>query len=162
VLSVHELVSGSRKSGGWKPKGQPSRKSSIEGEAMNTSPNPMTRTSIMRRLNEIIDYHLFEPTSWPANDAEVRAFWRTLEEMGLTEGTHFTDLGIEHDAPLTSYFIGAHELMEIPMKLAKEGLIEDWEADDFYSSSEEENIIQPVEALARLACLRMRKEGGMS
>ena len=32
---------------------------------MDTSPNSTSNADIKRKLNEIIDYHLFESTSWP-------------------------------------------------------------------------------------------------
>ena len=45
----------------------------------------VSKAEIMWQLHEIIDYHLFESTSWPADIDAVRAFFRMLEEMGLEE-----------------------------------------------------------------------------
>jgi hypothetical protein len=127
---------------------------------MNTSQNPISRTQIRRQLNEMVDYHLFKSASWPADDAEVRAFLRTLKKLGLQEAvpgqkdmSRFTTLGIDCAAPLASYFIGAHDLIEIPMMLETEGLIDEQEADAFYSSPEDqdENVLHQVEVLVRRA-----------
>ena len=52
---------------------------------MNTSPEPMSKIDIIRKLNEIVDYHLFESWHWPADENELRSFWRMVEEMGLQE-----------------------------------------------------------------------------
>ena len=52
---------------------------------MDTSPNSTSNADIKRKLDEKIDYHLFESTSWPIADDEVRPFWRAVEEMGLRE-----------------------------------------------------------------------------
>lgn len=120
----------------------------------------MSKTQIKRQLNELVDYHLFRSPSWPANDDDMRAFWRTLAEMGLTgsvpgqnDTTRFTELGIDCRAPLVSYFIGAHDLIEIPMMLETEKLIDEQEADAFYSSKEDqdENVLHQVETLVRRA-----------
>jgi hypothetical protein len=127
---------------------------------MSTSPNLISRSNIVRQLHEIIDYHLYSSPSWPAGDEAVCAFWRMLEEIGLTEAvagtkdtTRFTALGVDCGAPLASYFIGAHELMEIPMLLEGQGLIEEEEAEAFYSWSEDEdgNVFEQVEMLVRRA-----------
>ena len=32
---------------------------------MNISPKPTNEADIKRKLNEKVDYHLFETTSWP-------------------------------------------------------------------------------------------------
>ena len=130
---------------------------------MNTSQNPMSKTQIVRQLNEMVDYHLFKSPRWPAGDSEVRTFLQNLNELELLEGvpgqkdmSRFTTLGIDCAAPLASYFIGAHDLMEIPMMLETEGLIDEQEADAFYSSPEnqDENVLHQVEVLVRRAHLR--------
>ena len=83
---------------------------------MDTSPNSTSNADIKRKLDEKIDYHLFESTSWPIADDEVRPFFRMLEEMGLQEtvpGTkntcRYTALGIDCGTELAVCFIGAHE-----------------------------------------------------
>ena len=130
---------------------------------MNNPPHPMSKAEIVWRLHEIIDYHLFESTSWPADIDAVRAFFRMLEEMGLeeavpgTKDTRYTVLGIDCGAPLATYFIGAHDPMEIPMSLEQVGLIEWEEAEVFYSSPETENeavLHRRVEMLVRRAYRR--------
>ena len=50
---------------------------------MDTSPNATSNADIELKLNKIVDDHLFTSTSWPMADDDVRAFWRTVEEMGL-------------------------------------------------------------------------------
>jgi hypothetical protein len=128
---------------------------------MNPLPTQINKTDIVRRLHEIIDYHLFESTSWPAGGDAVSAFWRMLEEIGLTEAvagmedtTRFTTLGFDCGAPLASYFIGAHEPMEIPSLLERQGLIEEEEEEEaFYSLLEDgdESVFEHVEMLVRRA-----------
>ena len=124
---------------------------------MNTSPNPMIETQIKRRLNEMVDYHLCKSPRWPADDKEVPAFWRILEELRLTEAApgekdafRFTTLGIDCGAPLVASFIGAIDLTEIPMVLETEGLIDEQEAEAFFSS-EDENVRHLLEVMVRLA-----------
>jgi hypothetical protein len=127
---------------------------------MTTLPNPMSRTEKVLYLHEIIGCRLHKSTSWPADDDEASAFWRTLEEMGLAEPvpgekdtSRFTALGFDCGAPLASYFIGAHEPMEIPMMLEEHGLIEEEEAEAFYSSLEDEyeSVLEHVQVLVRRA-----------
>ena len=127
---------------------------------MDTSPNSTSNADIKRKLDEMIDYQLFEAPSWPIADDEVRPFFRMLEEMGLKEtvpGTkdtfRYTALGIDCGAPLASYFIGATEPTEIPEQLEMQGLIEAEEAEAFYSSleDEDENVFKQVEMLVRRA-----------
>ena len=122
---------------------------------MNTTPKATSNADIMRTMHEIVDYHLYK-SSWPANEAAVGAYWRALEELGLAEmvpgqegSIRYTVLGIDSGAPLASYFIGAHEPMEIPMMLEKHGLIDEQEADAFYSSLEDESeaALHEVEAI---------------
>lgn len=134
---------------------------------MKTSPNSTSNADIKRKLNEIIDYHLFETTSWPVDENEVRAFWRTVEEMGLKEsvpGTkdafRFTALGIDCGVELASCFIGALEPYEIPTILKDHGLIEDAEEEAFYSFLSEELAtdglhLKHVEVLVRRAHARL-------
>ena len=134
---------------------------------MNTSLNPANKADIMRKLHEIGDYHLFETTSWPADENEVRAFWRTVEEMGLKEtvpGTkdtfRFTALGKDCGVTLASCFVGALEPFEIPMVLKEHGLIDDAEEEAFHSFLVEELAgdglhLKHVEVLVRRAHARL-------
>lgn len=115
---------------------------------MDASPKSMSKAAIVRRLNEMIDYHLYNSETWPADEGAVSAFWRTLEQWGLTEmvpgqegSIRYTALGIDCGAPMASYFIGAHEPMEVPMMLESRGLIDEHEVDAFYSSEEDEREI---------------------
>ena len=136
---------------------------------MNTSSNSTSPADIKRKLNEIVDYHLFETTSWPTADDEVRTFWRTVEEMGLQEtvpGTkdtfRYTALGIDCGVELASCFIGAHEPFEIPMILKEHGLIDDAEEEAFHSFLSEELaddglLLKHVEVLVRRAHARLFK-----
>jgi len=98
-----------------------------------------------------------------------------LKEMGLQEAvpgtkdtSRYTTLGIDCGAPLASYFIGAHDPMEIPEALEQEGLIEWEEAEAFYSSLEDHQdetvLLHRVEMLVRQAYRRFcgaMKEGVM-
>ena len=136
---------------------------------MDTSPNSTSNADIKRKLDEIIDYHLFESTSWPIADDEVRPFWRTVEEMGLWEtvpGTkdtfRYTALGIDCGAELASCFIGAIEPFEIPMILKEHGLIDDAEEESFNSFLIEEVagegvLLRHVEVLVRRAHGRLHR-----
>ncbi|XIA64956.1 hypothetical protein ACFIOY_00250 [Bradyrhizobium sp. TZ2] len=134
---------------------------------MNTSPNSTSKADIKRKLNEKVDYHLFETTSWPADENEVRAFWRTVEEMGLKEtvpGTkdtfRVTALGKDCGVTLAACFIGAYEPFEIPMILKEHGLIDDAEEKAFHSFLSEELagdelLLKYVEVLVRRAHARL-------
>ena len=127
---------------------------------MNPLPTQINKTDIVRRLHAIIDYHLFTSTSWPAGGEAVYAFWRMLKEIGLTEAVagmvdtfRFTTLGFDCGGPLASYFIGACEPWEIPMLLEQQGLIEEEEAEAFYSllEDQDESVFERVEMLVRRA-----------
>lgn len=125
---------------------------------MKTSSELTSKAEVMHKLHKIIDYHLYESECWPADEEAVSAFWRILERLGLTEGLpqgaiRYTVLGIECEAPMASYLIGAHEPMEVPMMLEKHGLINEQEADDFYASMEVDSsdILHEVEAMVRRA-----------
>ena len=50
---------------------------------MNTSRKPMSKIDIIRRLDEIVDHHLFKSWNWPADEDELRSFWRMVEKMGI-------------------------------------------------------------------------------
>ena len=157
---THELVSGSRKNGGWKPKTNHQENHQAKKKPMNTSLNSASKADIMCKLHEIIDYHLFESTSWPIEGDALSAFFRTLDDMGLQEAvlgesnaSRYTALGVDCGAPLATYFIGAHEPIEIPMSLEQEGLIGREEAETFYSSLEDDDdsYVERVEKLVRHA-----------
>jgi hypothetical protein len=134
---------------------------------MNTSSNSTSPADIKRKLDEIVDYHLFETTSWPIADDEVRTFWRTVDEMGLQETVpgakdtyRYTAFGIDCGVELASCFIGAHEPFEIPMILKKHELIDDAEEEAFYSFLSEELaddglLLKHVEVLVRRAHARL-------
>ena len=134
---------------------------------MDTSPNSTSNADIKRKLNDKVDYHLFETTSWPADENEVRAFWRTVEEMGLKEtvpGTkdtfRVTALGKDCGVTLASCFVGAHEPFEIPTILKEHELIDDAEEEAFHSFLCEELAgdglhLKHVEVLVRRAHARL-------
>jgi hypothetical protein len=120
------------------------------------------RIDIARKLQGIVDYHLFASTSWPADIESVIAFWRTLEQLGLEERVlggndtiQFTALGVDCGAPLVSCLIGAHNLMEIPFLLERLGLIEMEDAAEAYSFTGDDEFVRQVEALVRRAHFRV-------
>lgn len=130
---------------------------------MNNSPESMGKDDIIRRLNEIVDYHLFESWNWPADEDELRSFWRIVEEMGLQERVpgeastfRYTTLGTDCEVELASCFIGGHELFEIPTILKSNGLIDEVEEADYYGYLEEgmadDGLMEKyVEAMVRRA-----------
>ena len=134
---------------------------------MDTSPNSTSNADIKRKLDEMIDYQLFESTSWPIADDEVLTFWRTVDEMGLQETVpgakdtyRYTAFGIDCGVELASCFIGAHEPFEIPMILKEHGLIDDAEEEAFHSFLCEELAgdglhLKHVEVLVRRAHARL-------
>ena len=136
---------------------------------MDTSPNSTSSADIKRKLDEKIDYHLFESTSWPIADNEVGPFWRTVEEMGLWEtvpgakGTYrYTAFGIDCGAELAACFVGAHEPYEIPTILKEHGLIDECEEESFISFlieevTDEEGFLRHVEVLVRRAHGRLHR-----
>ena len=136
---------------------------------MDTSPNSTSDADTKRTLNEMIIYQLFESTSWPIADDEVRTFWRTVDEMGLretvpgTKGTYrYTALGIDCGVELAACFVGAHEPYEIPMILKEHGLIDGCEEESFISFlieevTDEEGFLRHVEVLVRRAHGRLHR-----
>ena len=88
---------------------------------MDTSPKATSNADIKRKLNEIVDYHLFESTSWPLLMMKCVLFsecskrWdcrRPCREQRTQSA--YTALGIDCGTELASCFIGAHEPYEIP------------------------------------------------
>jgi hypothetical protein len=126
----------------------------------NLLPNLPDRRDIVRQLHEMVDYHLFESTIWPADKESRIGFWRIVEQMGLQERvpgtddtTRYTALGLDCGLPLATYFIGAHEPMEIPELLQCLGLIDEEDAEAVHSLPEGQ-ILEYVEKLVRRAYFR--------
>ena len=95
---------------------------------MTTPLNRTRKADIKRRLNGIVDDHLFESTNWPiAGGDAVGSFWQTVRDMGPYDSCGYTALGIHCGTELAACFIGAHEPFEVPMILREHGLIEECE-----------------------------------
>ena len=136
---------------------------------MDTSPNSTSNADIKRKLDEMIDYQLFESPSWPIADDEVRAFsewskrWDCKRPCQERKNTfRYTALGIDCGVELASCFIGAIEPFEIPMILKEHGLIDDAEEEAFHSFLCEELAgdglhLKHVEVLVRRAHARLFK-----
>ena len=128
---------------------------------MTKLPTQPNKRDIMQQLHEMVDHHLFESTTWPADRESVVGFNRFLEQMALTErvaGTdntfRFTVLGRDCGLPLAHYLIGAHEPTEIPESLQYLGLIDEDEAESAYSLLEGPDFLKCVEKLVRRAYFR--------
>jgi hypothetical protein len=104
----------------------------------------MEKADIYRGLYNAAEFHLFGAGSWPADREASGAFWKFLNDFGLTTnvasepGTiRFTSLGMELNAELMSIFAGAAELWDIPLLLDLMGHLDDEGADEIYTASPE-------------------------
>ena len=112
---------------------------------------PRNKADICRELYNAADFHLFGAGSWPADREASVAFWKLLDDCGLTADVHgepgtiqYTALGLELNVELMSIFAGAVELWDIPLALDFMGYLNDKEASAIYgaSSQETERVIR--------------------
>ena len=109
------------------------------------------KADICCELYNAADFHLFGAGSWPADREASVAFWKLLDDCGLTADVHgepgtiqYTALGLELNVELMSIFAGAVELWEIPLVLDLMGYLDDDEADAIYTvkSKHPERVIR--------------------
>ena len=109
------------------------------------------KADICRELYNAADFHLFGAGSWPADREALVAFWKLLDDCGLTADVHgepgtiqYTALGLELNVELMSIFAGAVELWDIPLVLDLMGYLDDDEADAIYTvkSKHPERVIR--------------------
>jgi hypothetical protein len=101
----------------------------------------MNKADICRELYSVADFHLFGAGSWPADPEASAAFWKLLDDFGMTTDvpdkpgrTQFTSLGLELNAELMSIFAGAINLWDIPTLLDLMGYLNDKEATAIYAA----------------------------
>ncbi len=102
----------------------------------------MNRADVYRELYNAVEFNLFGAGSWPADPEASAAFWKLLDDLGLTTddpdkpGTpQYTPLGLELNVELMSIFAGAVNLWDIPLLLDLMGHLDDEEADAIYTST---------------------------
>ena len=102
----------------------------------------MNRADVYRELYNAVEFNLFGAGSWPADQEASAAFWKLLDDLGLTTDdpdkpgtTQYTSLGLELNVELMSIFAGAVNLWDIPLLLDLMGHLNDEEADAIYTST---------------------------
>jgi hypothetical protein len=102
----------------------------------------MNKADVRRQLHNAAEFHLFGAGSWPADRESAGAFWKLLDDLGLTAnvpdepGTiQYTPLGLELNVELMSIFAGAVELWDIPLVLDLMGHLDDEEAETIYATT---------------------------
>jgi len=111
----------------------------------------MNKADVCRELYNAAEFHLFGAGSWPADREASGAFWKLLNDYGLTASvsdepgtTQYTPLGLELNVELMSIFAGAVNLWDIPLLLDLMGYLDDDEADAIYTvkSKHPERVIR--------------------
>ncbi len=104
----------------------------------------MDKATIVSNLHEMADHHLLGAGAWPADSEGVFAFRKTVREFGLeedvpgtSESVRNTALGNELNLQLMAAFVGAHNLLEIPMILESNGYLLEQDIDVLYAVPEE-------------------------
>ena len=111
-------------------------------EPRETRATAMNRADVYRELYNAVEFNLFGAGSWPADPEASAAFWKLLDDLGLTTDdpdkpgtTQYTSLGLELNVELMSIFAGAVNLWDIPLLLDLMGHLDDEEADAIYTST---------------------------
>jgi len=111
-------------------------------EPGETGATAMNRSDVYRELYNAVEFNLFGAGSWPADREASAAFWKLLDDLGLTTDdpdkpgtTQYTPLGLELNVELMSIFAGAVNLWDIPLLLDLMGHLDDEEADAIYTST---------------------------
>jgi hypothetical protein len=111
-------------------------------EPRETRATAMNRADVYRELYNAVEFNLFGAGSWPADREASAAFWKLLDDLGLTTDdpdkpgtTQYTPLGLELNVELMSIFAGAVNLWDIPLLLDLMGHLDDEEADAIYTST---------------------------
>src|SRR6266446_9578903 len=111
----------------------------------------MNKDDVCRELYRTADFHLFGAGSWPADREASGAFWKLLNDCGLTTDvpdepgtTQYTPLGLELNVELMSIFAGAVNLWDIPLVLDFMGYLDDEEAAAIYAAESQhpEHVIR--------------------
>ena len=102
----------------------------------------MNRADVCRKLYNAAEFHLFGAGSWPGDRESSGAFWKLLNDLGLTANvpdepgtTQYTPLGLELNVELMSIFAGAVNLWDIPLLLDLMGHLDDEEAEAIYATT---------------------------
>ena len=116
----------------------------------------MNRSDVYRELYNAVEFNLFGAGSWPADQEASAAFWKLLDDLGLTTDdpdkpgtTQYTPLGLELNVELMSIFAGAVNLWDIPLLLELMGHLDDEAADALYTSTS-----QHPEQVIRRMCFK--------
>ena len=90
-------------------------------EPRETRATAMNRADVYRELYNAVEFNLFGAGSWPADREASAAFWKLLDDLGLTTDdpdkpgtTQYTPLGLELNVELISIFAGAVNLWVAP------------------------------------------------
>jgi hypothetical protein len=101
----------------------------------------MNKADVYRELYNAAEFHLFGAGSWPADRESSAAFWKLLDDFGLTANvpdepgtTQYTSLGLELNVEFMCIFAGAVNLWDIPLLLDLMGHLDDEEADEIYTA----------------------------
>src|SRR5260370_8732422 len=101
----------------------------------------MNKAEICRELYNVAEFHLFGAGSWPADQEASAAFWKMLDDLGLTTDdpdnpgmSQYTPLGLELNHELMTIFAPAVNLWDIPLLLDLMGHLDDEEAETSYAA----------------------------
>src|SRR5258708_36456551 len=110
-------------------------------EPRETGATAMNRADVYRELYNAVEFNLFGAGSWPVDQEASAAFWKLLDDLGLTTDdpdkpgtTQYTPLGLELNVELMSIFAGAVNLWDIPLVLDLMGYLNDKEAAAIYAA----------------------------
>jgi hypothetical protein len=105
----------------------------------------MNKASVIAKFHEIADHYMLGAGTWPAGRESLAAFWRVVRELGLEEdmpgspgSVRSTALGQELNLELLMTFVGAYDLLEIPMTLESNGYLHEGEMDALWTMPEEQ------------------------
>jgi hypothetical protein len=111
-------------------------------ESKENRARAMNKADVCRQLHNAAEFHLFEAGSWPADRESAGAFWKLLDDFGLTANvpdepgtTQYTPLGLELNVELMSIFAGAVNLWDIPLLLDLMGHLDDEEAEAIHATT---------------------------
>ena len=76
-------------------------------EPRETTATAMNRADVYRELYNAVEFNLFGAGSWPVDQEASAAFWKLLDDLGLTTDdpdkpgtTQYTPLGLELNVEL--------------------------------------------------------------
>src|SRR5260221_2919869 len=127
----------------------------------------MNRADVYRELYNAVEFNLFGAGSWPVDQEASAAFWKLLDDLGLTTDdpdkpgtTQYTPLGLELNVELMSIFAGAVNLWDIPLLLDLMGHLDDEEKYAIYTSTSPhpEQVIHPHRSEAHTTELQPHRD----